>query len=263
MTLPGPDSLVTALTLGLLGSGHCLAMCGGIAGALGMRSCAPGNGSGGAGMPATALPLQAFGRLSSYAALGALAGGLGAVASELVPAAALLLRALAGALLVAMGLYIAGVARSLVHLERLGAGVFAGARRIATRVQGPAEPFAFGLAWGLLPCGLVYGALAWSLSSGSALGGALLMICFGLGTVPATTGAAMLGAPLGELLRAPATRRAAGAAVVAFGFWTLLSGSALVSVAAATEPASLGGDAIATLDCHDSEAYTAFDREDP
>ena len=34
MTLPGPDSLVTALTLGLLGSGHCLAMCGGIAGAL-------------------------------------------------------------------------------------------------------------------------------------------------------------------------------------------------------------------------------------
>jgi sulfite exporter TauE/SafE len=259
---PGPDSIVTALTLGLLGTGHCLAMCGGIAGALGMRGNATST-PGLAAQSASALPLQAAGRLSSYAALGALAGGVGAVAADLVPAAALLLRALAGALLVAMGLYLAGLWRGLLHLERFGSGLFAAGRLLAARVEGPAEPLAFGMAWGLLPCGLVYTTLAWSLSAGSAPGGALLMLAFGLGTLPATTGAALLAAPLGELLLAPATRRAAGAAVIAFGFWTLLSGGVLVSAAIAAEQVSPGSDAVATFDCHGSGTYSALDREDP
>ncbi|MEE4302172.1 MAG: sulfite exporter TauE/SafE family protein [Pseudomonadales bacterium] len=245
--MPAGEHLLTAFTLGLLGSGHCIAMCGGIAAALGMRACATPSGPGAA---ALALPLQAFGRLASYGALGALAGGAGAVAADLVPGATLILRAVAGAMLITMGLYVAGLWRGLLAVERVGGGLFRTARAVAAQAEGPARPLLFGLAWGLLPCGLVYSTLAWSLAAaGSAPGGALLMIAFGAGTLPAVSGAALLGAPLAEALRAPRTRRLAGASIIAFGFWTLLSGGALFSVAAATAAASSGDDAAATLHC--------------
>lgn len=258
--MPGGELLLTAFTLGLLGSGHCIAMCGGISAALGMRACAAPAGP---GAPAVALPLHAFGRLASYGALGALAGGVGAVATELVPIASVALRAVAGSLLVAMGLYVAGLWRGLVALERLGRGLFAGVRDLAGSVSGPAGPLALGLAWGLLPCGLVYSTLAWSLAAGgSAAGGALLMIAFGAGTLPAVSGAALLGAPLGNVLRDHRTRRLAGAAVIAFGFWTLLSGGALFSVASATAAASSGDDAVATLHCRAGEGSYRLERED-
>lgn len=257
--IPGGELLLTAFTLGLLGSGHCIAMCGGIAAAFGMRACATPSGS---GAPAVALPLQALGRLASYGALGALAGGVGAAATEIVPGATVALRVVAGVLLVAMGLYVAGLWRGLLALERFGGGLFRATRRIAAQADGPAQPLLMGLAWGLLPCGLVYSSLGWSLAAGgSASGGALLMIAFGLGTLPAVSGAALLGAPLGELLREVRTRRFAGATVIAFGLWTLLSGGALYSVASATAATSPGDDAAATLHCRaGGDAYGLVDR---
>jgi sulfite exporter TauE/SafE len=42
-----------------------------------------------------------------------------------------------------------------------------------------------GMLWGWLPCGLVYSTLTWSLASGNAVNGALIMTFFGLGTLPA------------------------------------------------------------------------------
>jgi len=93
----------------------------------------------------------------------------------------------------------------------------------------------------------VYSTLAWSVSAGgSAAGGALLMIAFGLGTLPMVSGVALLGAPLGGLLRAPAFRRWAGATIVAFGFWTLATGGSIAaSIADATTEDPVTFDCIA------------------
>lgn len=83
----------------------------------------------------------------------------------------------------------------------------------------PAKAFLVGLVWGWLPCGLVYAAAAWSLSSGSGARGAALMAAFGLGTLP------MLFV-LGAAARRPAARRTAGLVVLLFGAYTLWASGA-------------------------------------
>lgn len=219
MMFPAPAELLTAFMLGLLGSGHCIAMCGGIAGALAMRA---GGGHGATvSSAAIATPLYSVGRIGSYALLGAAAGLLGAVATELIPAMLVLLRTIAGVLLVLMGVYLAGLWNGLLVIERAGAGLFGRLRPLAAGVRGPLEPLALGAVWGLLPCGLVYGALAWSLTHADPLQGAVLMASFGLGTLPAVLLAGFAGLPLGRALRHPLLRRGAGALLVAFGLWTL------------------------------------------
>ena len=219
MMFPAPAELLTAFMLGLLGSGHCIAMCGGIAGALAMRA----GGSSGATMSSAAIatPLYSIGRIGSYALLGAAAGLMGALATELIPAALTLLRTIAGVLLVLMGVYLAGLWNGLLVIERAGAGLFGRLRPLAAGVRGPLEPLALGAVWGLLPCGLVYGALAWSLTHADPLQGAVLMASFGLGTLPAVLLAGFAGLPLGRALRHPLLRRGAGALLVGFGLWTL------------------------------------------
>jgi len=108
--------LVSALILGLLGSGHCLGMCGGLMGALTL-----------------AIPKEQrsrrfrlllaynLGRILSYATAGLLIGLAGwAVANS---PAALFMRVLAGLLLIAMGLYLAGWWSGLTRIEALGRGL--------------------------------------------------------------------------------------------------------------------------------------------
>ncbi|MDZ7826533.1 MAG: sulfite exporter TauE/SafE family protein [Gammaproteobacteria bacterium] len=127
-------------------------MCGGIAGALSMRAGSrPGASAASAGL---AVPLYSVGRIGSYALLGTLAGALGAVATELIPAALATLRILAGVLLVAMGLYLAGSRNGLMALDVRG-GLFGHLQPLAARTRGPLEPLALGMVLGLLPCGLV------------------------------------------------------------------------------------------------------------
>ncbi|HSG90679.1 MAG TPA: sulfite exporter TauE/SafE family protein [Pseudomonadales bacterium] len=223
--MPLPADLLAAFMIGLLGSGHCFAMCGGIAGALAMR--AAGHGGATLGGAALAMPLYSVGRIGAYALLGATAGAIGSLATELIPAALAVLRTLAGVLLVLMGIYLAGLWNGLRGLERLGGRLFARLRPLAAGASGPLEPLALGAVWGLLPCGLVYGALAWTLAHASIVQGGLLMTAFGLGTLPAVLVAGLAGLPLGRALGHPLVRRGAGALLVVFGLWTLaFSGAA-------------------------------------
>ena len=76
--------------------------------------------------------------------------------------------------------------------------------------------------WGWLPCGLVYSALATALSSGSPQRGALLMLAFGLGTLPNLLLAGIVLARLNEFVRRPAVRVISGVLVMGFGLYGLL-----------------------------------------
>lgn len=176
-------NLLAALSIGFLGSSHCLVMCGGIASALQLS------------MPQLTLLQQlklqlmlSLGRLTTYSLLGALTGAFGATVLVKLGISLIWLKLLAGVLLLLMALYVARLWFGLTLLEKLGALVWRRIQPFAKSLlplDSSAKALAYGISWGFLPCGLVYSSLGWSLASGSALQGAVLMFAFGLGTLPA------------------------------------------------------------------------------
>jgi hypothetical protein len=223
----GSLSLGAALIAGLAGSGHCLTMCGGIAGALAMRNST----SGGAGSRLALAIAYNVARVASYTIAGALAGLLGRTLLRSVNVAPLsiALRVLAGAIMVAAAGRLLFGWRLLDPLEAAGAGLWRRALpaqgRIAQR-KGLSGAIGLGLAWGWLPCGLTYSMLLLAATTATAPDGALVMAAFGVGTLPAMVSATVAFERAAMLLTRRATlRNVAGSLLLAFGAWT--AGSAL------------------------------------
>jgi len=220
----GPVSFTAAFVAGAAGSLHCLAMCGGLAGALGMRAQRAG------GPPAHALMhqvLSQLGRVSSYALAGALFGAFGStLAAQFdLAAAALVVRILAGLCLIAIAARVLWGWRLFAPLERLGARGFA---KLAPLLRIQREPsfggsLLLGALWGWLPCGLVYSMLLFAALSGGAAHGALVLALFGAGTLPAMLGGSLLGRQIGRWTAARGLHALAGIALFAFGLLTLLA----------------------------------------
>jgi sulfite exporter TauE/SafE len=189
--------LAGAFLAGLIGSPHCVAMCGGFAAA-----CAR--------TPAGAAAWH-LGRLSTYAILGALA----ALAGHALPGPPWV-PALVSVLLLT---WFAGALAGLLPEPRLFLpGVGSAMNRLVAN-DAPASRYLFGMANGLVPCGLVYAALALPVALGSVPLGALAMILFGLGTVPAL---ATLAAGLARLLRQGLwPRRLLAAGMLIVGLWSI------------------------------------------
>jgi sulfite exporter TauE/SafE len=226
------SALLSAFAVGLAGAGHCLGMCGGIAAALGL---------GGAGAGATQLAYHG-GRLLSYTLLGAAAGAAAGVIDTV--AWTLWLRYLAGALLLAMGLYIAGWWRGLAWLERLGALLWRPVQRIARHwlpPRRPAHALMLGLCWGMMPCGLIYSALALAATRQGALQGGLMMLCFGLGTLPVMLAGSLGAARLQGALRQRGLILLIALLLMASGAWTVYQAAAhgahFAATGAGSEPA--------------------------
>ncbi|MDX2171109.1 MAG: sulfite exporter TauE/SafE family protein [Deltaproteobacteria bacterium] len=235
-------SLLGGLGLGALGSAHCVAMCGGIAGALAL---APG--ATGAAAAVARQTAYNVGRITSYAVAGALAGALGVALAGLFGGTGIaLLRALAALLLLALGLYLSGWWSGLVRLERLGARLWRRIAPLAARLR-PGRSIggalALGMLWGWLPCGLVYSALALAATAGDWRHGALLMAGFGLGTLPAMLATGLVAGRVGGLARRAAPRRVAGILLIGFGLWTFAASGAVAHLRGA-----------APAPCHDHGA---------
>ena len=126
--------------------------------------------------------------------------------------------AVAGAVLVASAL--AGLFRSGWSIEPHGGWLGTLPRRLQPRV--PSHPFFVGTVLGLLPCGLIYTAVVSAVARGSAIGGAMALLLFGLGTVPALSGAALANEVL--FRRGMAIQRASQVFVLAMGLWYLWRG---------------------------------------
>jgi sulfite exporter TauE/SafE len=208
---------VTLLIAGLLGSTHCVAMCGGIATALGTAH----------ERHTRHLRLLAYqmGRIASYGMAGALAGGAGAASlAWITPRWSESLRLATAGIVILIGLHIAfGPARRPRWLEwpqRLGGRVWRALTPYAqVRVRSDSmRPLLLGMIWGWLPCGLVYSALLAAAVAGSATRGALDMLAFGAGTMPALLGISIAGL---RLSRPPAPlARLLGTVIVGCGLWT-------------------------------------------
>jgi sulfite exporter TauE/SafE len=208
---------------GLLGSAHCLGMCGPFALTIGSA----------AATWRTNLARQlcySTGRIFTYAVLGAAAAFLGLRTARALSAwtnVPAILAILAGVFLVVQGLLAAGV------LRRTGIGGTAtcpGATGLQAllRARGLTEAFLAGLFTGLLPCGLLYGMLALAASTHDIGRGLGTMVVFGLGTVPA-----MVMAGLGGSLLGVATRRhihtVAAWCLVLTGFFSVARGTGFLS----------------------------------
>lgn len=220
----GPISLAAAFVAGIAGSVHCLAMCGGISGALGMHARRRGL----APRRAIAHALcQQLGRIASYAAVGALCGAFaGALASLLdLNRLALAARVLAGLFLMALATRVLFAWRWFGAVERLGARAWRLLAPLAREAptHGFGGSFALGVIWGWMPCGLVYFMLMLAALAGSALQGAATMLLFGLGTWPAVLGGSMIGAHAWRVSAARGLNAAAGGLLLVFGLMTLLA----------------------------------------
>jgi uncharacterized protein len=207
---------ITALFMGLAGGPHCVAMCGaacaGISRAAGERST-------------RALWSFQVSRMVGYALFGAFAAGsvqglawLGTNTTVLRPVwtmfhvAALLL----GAVLIWQ-------ARQPAWIENLGQSIWRKARPLMASM-GQRAPVVLGVAWALMPCGLLYSALLVASLSANALEGAAIMALFSIGTSISLTAGPWL------LLRLRGGRsgawgiRLAGVALAATSGWALWMG---------------------------------------
>ncbi len=191
---------------GLLGSLHCAGMCGGFV-CLYAGSDRSGGNEGGRGWSHLAYNA---GRLTSYVALGAVAGAVGAGLdragrlADLNRAAAVL----AGSLVVLWGavtlLQLAGIRTGRLVVPP---GLQTALGSLLYRVRGKppvVRAFATGLLTTLLPCGWLYAFVATAAGTGSAVSGTLVMLFFWAGTVPMMTavglGARRLFIPLRQRL---------------------------------------------------------------
>lgn len=208
-----PPLASAAFAAGLLGGVHCAGMCGGIVGTLALEARGP----------AVARQL-AFngGRVAAYAVAGAAAGTVGVVAQGggawLTAQMGLFL--VANVVMVLLGLYVAGWGRAVLRVEAAGRPLWRRIEPVARRllpIDTTAKALGAGMAWGWIPCGLVYSMLVLAAASGGPAEGALVMAAFGLGTLPNLLFAGFAVQRVLVLRRLPWLRRTAGVAIVALG----------------------------------------------
>jgi sulfite exporter TauE/SafE len=218
MSSMDPALWVTAFLAGLLGSGHCFGMCGGIAGSLGAIS----------GVRSRAIALPAlqfnFGRVLGYALLGAVAGGVLGAAGDIMGLKPLgrWLRGLTALMVLLIGLRFLFDWRGLDVIEKGGAGLWRRIMPLAVRISQRHDwigRFGLGICWGFLPCGLVYTVLVTAASTGSAFTGAATMAAFGAGTLPSMLGLTMAAPALSSFLSDRFVRRIVGFSLVVLALW--------------------------------------------
>lgn len=189
--------LPLVLVAGLLGSSHCIGMCGPFALVIGQASPTLRSNAG-------RQCLYSAGRVFTYAVLGAFVGYFGWRVTRAVPAFVnlpALLAIAAGLLLIWQGLVSAGVirvgkgnsAQTPCLAGTLFASLLTGNRWL--------DIFLSGMFTGLLPCGLLYGMLALAASSASITLAAATMVAFGLGTMPLMVATGLLGSVVNAAAR--------------------------------------------------------------
>lgn len=209
--------LAAAFVTGLLGSAHCFGMCGGLSGLFAVNANV-------ASLRAQLPFAFAYnaGRILSYAFLGFVVATLGQAIVGTIPNIAAPVRFASGLLIVIVGLQVAFGWRFLAPVEKAGATLW---QRIAPAAKGllpvtsVPKALGLGLLWGWLPCGLVYSVLLLAATTANGISGGLVMIAFGLGTMPAMMMTGLSASKLSQFMSRK--RLGAGLLIVIIGLLTL------------------------------------------
>jgi sulfite exporter TauE/SafE len=178
--------LIAAITLGILGSFHCLGMCGPIALALPVHHQRPIK-------KFLSVLLYNLGRATTYSAFGFLFGLLGQ--GFFVGGFQQTLSVSIGTIILISVIYSMLFSKGLFKMNAINGFVLKLKSKFGDlfRVRSTSALFLIGLLNGLLPCGLVYVAIAGATATGHFLNGALFMFVFGLGTIPMMLSLSMFG----------------------------------------------------------------------
>ncbi|NKF51465.1 sulfite exporter TauE/SafE family protein [Shewanella sp. WXL01] len=218
-------SIWGAFMVGLMGAAHCFGMCGGLVGAF-STSIANSNQGNYLARQLGFLVSYNLGRIISYTLAGMLVGGGAAALSQLfaIDNYLVFLRLFAGIMMIATGLFISQLWMGITHIEKMGQVIWRFLNPIAKKllpIRHQGQALVAGLIWGWLPCGLVYSTLTWSIASGSMLQGGLIMLAFGLGTLPALLSAGVAAKQLAQWVQHKAVRLISGLLIIAFGMQTI------------------------------------------
>jgi len=209
--------LAVAFVTGLLGSAHCFGMCGGLSGLFAVNASVASLRS--------QIPMAVVynvGRIISYAVFGIIVGALGKSIVGTIPHLAAPVRLASGLLIVVVGLQVAFNWRFLAPIEKAGAKLW---NRIAPAAKGllPVtslpKALGLGLLWGWLPCGLVYSVLLLAATTTKPVAGGLVMVAFGIGTMPAMIMTGLSASKLSQFMSRK--RLGAGLLIVLIGVLTL------------------------------------------
>lgn len=214
-------SYPSAFLIGLLGSTHCLGMCGGISASLSMTLPV---GRGFRARQSLMLLSFNFGRIGSYTLIAAMIAVLSTGAASQWTLAGTVLRAIAGLLLIFMGLSMGQWWQGIRYVEKVGAPVWQRLSPLTRRlmpIHHPGQALALGALWGWLPCGLVYSTLGWAALQPTVTSAALTMFFFGLGTLPSMLATGYAANWVRGLQKHQAVRKVSGALLILFGVWTL------------------------------------------
>ncbi|MGC8119239.1 sulfite exporter TauE/SafE family protein [Marinobacter sp. VGCF2001] len=214
-------SYPSAFLIGLLGSTHCLGMCGGISASLSMALPV---GQGFRFRQTLLLLAFNFGRIGSYALIATLIALLSTRAASQWQGAGLVLMTVAGLLLIMMGLSMGQWWQGIRHVERVGAPAWrllAPLTRKLLPVHNGGQALALGALWGWLPCGLVYSTLGWAALQPTVGSAALTMFFFGLGTLPSMLATGFAANWIRSVKSNRGFRKLSGVLLILFGLWTV------------------------------------------
>jgi sulfite exporter TauE/SafE len=164
------ELFIAALTMGIVGSLHCVGMCGPIIMSIPWSNT----------QKALQISLYHVGRATTYAIMGALVGGVGQLflPKDLGVWPALI----SGSVLVLV--FLAQSFPTVLQNNRFPASSIAGFFRSFLKMDSVFSRFFMGMVNGILPCGMVYSALAVAILYHNALYSGLFMFLFGIGTSP-------------------------------------------------------------------------------
>lgn len=215
---------LTAFSIGLLGSVHCVGMCGGISSAISF------------GVPDVENNTKKLflyhlifnlGRISTYALLGVIAGLFEVVLVRLFgQSSSFYLRALTGLILIFIGLHLFGIKSGVNFLEEIGSKVWKlllPLTKYFIPTKNLAQAYVVGGLWGGLPCGLVYSTLAYAIPQGNWVTSLVIMLIFGLGTMPSMLFMGTLSKKISHWVQAYSLKKIEGVTMVVFGIWTLIA----------------------------------------
>ena len=222
--MENPLTYTSAFLLGLFSTIHCVGMCGGIIGALSLSL--PADIRNNKARMLMFITTYNTGRILSYSFAGLVAGaiGTGVLASAGFDQGHAVLRAIGVAMMVAIGLYLAGWLPQLAIVEKIGVPVWKKLEPIGRKLLPVAslpKALAYGLIWGWLPCGLVYFVLLWALTAGNAVEGAFTMLAFGLGTMPTLLTTGFMTSWLTRFARSSRARQVVGLLIIAMAVGSL------------------------------------------
>ena len=215
--------LLSAFLIGLLGSGHCISMCGGISGLL-----------------TSALKEQSqrrklslllsynAGRIGVYSLIGFIVSYTSSIANTQLGISIAYLQIAAALFIIFLGLYVSQWYTGLKHIESLGRGIWkylSPLSKYLIPVKSPIHAFLLGALWGWLPCGLVYSTLTWALATADPMRGAFIMLAFGLGTLPALMSVSLSIQTFTLLTKRKSFKSLSGMLLIGYGFYTILIAS--------------------------------------